>query len=269
MSFFSIVKNFLNIFADTLYPEDLACAACGRELAGPDEFSLCPECKKSLEFNTSFCAKCGAHMERGEEECSVCRAEERVFTTARAACVYAGAAKDMAVTLKNGNAWIAKSLSAIMAERWPYGDIAFDGCMAVPIDKRRLAERGFNQSALIAKELCAILNKKNNGTEETKKDDENQISDKKENAENKDIKFADGLIKIKHTQKQALLSGADRAANVRGAYALAPGCSDLTGKAILLIDDIYTTGATVSECAAAILKGGAAAVYVYAFATGR
>jgi len=262
MSFSSVFKKAASLFADTLYPENLACAACGRELREAGEFSLCPGCRETLEFHDDFCAK----------------SEEHTFTQSRAACVYAGSARDMVVALKNGNAWVAKTLALIMAGRFPYknpsdnnnpaanedsnknydnenppdkANITFDYCMAVPIDKKRLAERGFNQSILIAKELCRLLN--NNSTLHTPNS----------------TLYIDGLAKIKHTEKQSLLSGAERAANVKGAYGLSPACPDLSGKTVLLIDDVFTTGATVSECSSAILKGGAAAVYIYAFATGR
>ena len=304
----------MKIFADTLYPEDLACAACGRELREPSEFSLCPDCRKTLEFNKRFCVKCGAHIKRGSvepadsgnpatgnaadeaepaenaaEKCKHCAEEEHAFTMSRAACVYGGSARDMVVALKNGNAWVAKRLALIMAARYPYKDIHIDACMAVPIDKRRLAQRGFNQSALIAKELCKELSKMSLRAEARAEASQSQpiknsppgngaVEDGgivKEtptelfNFQLSTFNFVDGLAKIKHTEKQALLSGAERAANVKGAYALSPSCPDISGKTILLIDDVFTTGATVSECATAILSGGATAVYVYAFATGR
>jgi predicted amidophosphoribosyltransferase len=99
---------------------------------------------------------------------------------------------------------------------------------------RRLAERGFNQSLLLARELLA----------------QSSLL----------ARLAPTLLRrTRHTRPQVELSGPERAANVRGAFAVAPGAR-LQGLSVLLIDDVRTTGATLFECAAALRGAGAARV---------
>ena len=92
--------------------------------------------------------------------------------------------------------------------------------MPVPISKKRLSFRGYNQSLLISKEIAKLTKIELN---------------------------ADCLVKVKNTVKQSTLNKEDRAKNVVNAYKLING-NILKNKKILLIDDIYTTGNTVNEC---------------------
>jgi len=108
---------------------------------------------------------------------------------------------------------------------------AFDVIVPVPISKRRLRERGFNQSLIICRALAHELDKP----------------------------CAELLSKTRHTREQRLLSKEERRMNVRGAYA-ALGVRD---KRILLVDDVLTTGATALACRRTLLEAGAAQVTVF------
>lgn len=96
----------------------------------------------------------------------------------------------------------------------------YDIIIPVPISKKRLKQRGYNQSYLIAKELAKILNI----------EVDNQI-----------------LQKIKNNSAQSILNKNEREHNVKNVYKLFSN-KNIIGKKILLIDDIYTTGSTVNEC---------------------
>jgi predicted amidophosphoribosyltransferase len=270
------------LLSDALCPEEFKCISCGAELREAREFCLCPRCREILEFNKRFCQTCGVRLKDEADYCQTCKASPRAFVLARAACVYSGAARDMTVALKNGNGWIAKHLAGIMAARYPYGGVVFGACMPVPVEKKRLAERGFNQSALIAKALCRILTETTTtktattGTTTTETPTTGTPTTgtaatetpKTETGGARGLRYIDGLLKIKSTEKQSLLSAKTRAENIKGVFALSPKCPNISGQTVLLIDDVYTTGATVSECAKILLRGGAKAVYVYTFATG-
>ncbi len=113
-------------------------------------------------------------------------------------------------------------------------NIAIDFVIAVPVSFKRYLERGYNQSSLIAQEISKELNIKQ-------------------------LKFC--LIKTKHNQRQSELPHYKRAQNAKSAYkVLFPKC--LKGKTVLLIDDIFTTGATVNECSKELKKAGAVKVIV-------
>lgn len=103
---------------------------------------------------------------------------------------------------------------------------SYDTIIPVPISKKRKKERGYNQSLLIAKELVKQVNK-----------------------EKKTLSLCvDALEKIKNIVPQSTLDKENRLQNVQGVYQL-KNKEQLIGKKILLIDDIYTTGSTVKECA--------------------
>lgn len=105
----------------------------------------------------------------------------------------------------------------------------FDIITWVPISRRRLRKRGYDQSQLLAQRIADKL----------------------------DVPCVRMLKKIRHTKAQSKLKGeSERRANVLGAYAVCPGVS-VEGRRILLVDDVLTTGATMSECARMLLTAGA------------
>ncbi len=112
----------------------------------------------------------------------------------------------------------------------------YDFIIAVPISKERRRERGYNQTDLIAEDFAHIT-----GTQLKK----------------------DILMKTKHNQRQSELSTKERLANVRGVYRIDDDFK-VDKKSILLIDDIYTTGSTVNECAKILKQAGAKRVHVLA-----
>jgi len=115
-----------------------------------------------------------------------------------------------------------------------------DMIVPVPLHPRRYAERGFNQAKPIADALAEGLN----------------------------TLVADALIRKKYTTKQARLSKKDREHNVRGAFHVV-GSELIKGKNVLVVDDVYTTGATMAECAEVLKKSGAKRVYGFTLARGK
>ena len=136
------------------------------------------------------------------------------------------------------------SLTAIFGEwmadalRRHWGDASPDFLIPVPLHRARLRERGFNQALLLAREL----------SRRTGIPCGQRI-----------------LLKGKPTLPQVNLSGSEREKGVRGAFQMTDrGC--LKGKSILLVDDVYTTGATVNECSKVLMSGGAGRVDVLTLA---
>ena len=112
-----------------------------------------------------------------------------------------------------------------------------DYLMPVPLHQNRLKARGFNQAALLSMELAKIMN----------------------------IPAIDGLVRVRDTAPQYGLSSKERAKNLENAIALKEGF-DPSGASILLVDDIYTTGATARACECALKNAGAKRVEMVAFA---
>ena len=132
---------------------------------------------------------------------------------------------------------LAKPLAQIMAGAWPEWEHKPDAILPIPLHRRRQRRRGFNQSALLAVHLGRQL----------------------------DIPVNQQAMKrVRHTNPQTGLSPKDRLENVRGAFLADSRLVD--NKQILLIDDVYTTGATMSAAAGALLASGAAGVSAFCLA---
>ena len=127
---------------------------------------------------------------------------------------------------------LADPLSHCMAQYLRKHPMSFDVIVPVPIHKQRLRERGYNQSSLLAKRLGYMIRKP----------------------------VVEGdLLRTKHTPSQAKSASLDqRRTNIRNAF----NCigSDLTGKRVLLIDDVCTSGSTLDSCAISLKKAGATSV---------
>lgn len=217
-----IISGFLNL----LFPP--RCRICGRK---SDE-AICVCCFETLpRINGSICMKCGKPCHRTVDECRECSGKRLHFSLARSGGSYKDGLKKAIHELKYKNGkklvpHLAKFVSTSASDLIRDADaIAF-----VPLSKRKEAKRGYNQSKLIADELSLIFNKP----------------------------MYHGLVKVKEIPEQNKLGLAGRSANVRGAFT---ATSPIRGK-IILIDDVYTTGSTVNECALALRKAGAREICV-------
>jgi ComF family protein len=137
----------------------------------------------------------------------------------------------------NGQFGLAKPLAQLMLEAWPQWNLTADLVIPIPLHTQRYKERGYNQSALLAKYLCQKL----------------QIP-----------WDAHALTRAKYTTPQVGLSAKDRSLNVKGAF-IAKN-EKVKGKSILLIDDVCTTGATLSAAAKTLLSANAKMVSSYCLA---
>ena len=151
----------------------------------------------------------------------------------RSPLVYDGEVKKLIYKLKFGKkTYIAQTLGALMADK--FIECGFDSeiIVFVPMTDEEVKKRGFNQAELLAYEVGNRLN----------------------------IAVLPALVKVKDTSQQKELKGKDRASNLDGAFACA--FEQVKGRKILLIDDVFTTGATANECAKTLLKAKAREVCV-------
>ena len=205
--------------------------------------TLSPQAWGSLRFiSAPFCVACGVPLEIdvGKDiRCAICVTENKNYDVARAALVYDDASRSLILGFKHGD----QTQTVVSFIPWLFQAgreqiAAAEMIMPVPLHRWRLLHRRYNQSALIARALGRASGK---------------------------TVIQDGLIRTRATPTQGHLKAGERTRNVRNAFAVREGI-DVNGKNILVIDDVYTTGSTVSECARALKDAGAATVNVLTLA---
>jgi len=215
------------VLLDLVFPR--RCVVCGADGA-----VLCGGCEAGLERLTgSRCERCGAPTAWPVERCRECAGRRVAFASARAAVAYDDAAKRLVGAWKERG---QRKLAAIAAE-------LVDGAVArpcaytltfVPADENRLLERGHNPAQRLAIELGIRWQ----------------------------LPVVPLLVRAPGRAAQKGLTLAERRKNVRGAFA----ATGPVPRTVVLVDDVYTSGATVSAAATALRKGGARRVEVVTFA---
>jgi len=207
------------------------CPICDAPSGDSDYPPLCSSCWGGIApYAGPRCEICGTPFpsEHGKV-CGECIIKRPPFKKAFSYALYGGAIEEAVKGLKFSK---LKKLSGPLGKfvtTLPLPEA--DGIAAVPLSKKGLLARGFNQSLLIGKELSRARGVP---------------------------LFPNALIKIRETKPQALLPKKERLANLKGAFR-AEG--ELAGKTVILVDDVMTTGATLAECSKALLKAGAEEVF--------
>lgn len=217
------------------------CPACRVIVGGDGRF--CLSCWQQLAFiTTPQCARCGMpfdHDRGAGAECGPCLAQRPRFTSARAALVYGGPARQVLLALKHGD---RQHLATVMARHMARaaGTLLGPDALLVPVPLHwvRLWRRGFNQAALLARALA--------------------------NASDTPL-AVDALRRVRATPTSQGLGRKARAANVRGVFRVADR-GQVRGRRIVLVDDVLTTGATAEACTRILTRAGASEVHVLTFA---
>lgn len=216
---------------EALFPQIIKCIFCGEE---SEQVGVCDECYSTLPFiSGKTCMFCGGRLTGDEEVCYDCKSHEILFNQNFCVFEYIDQVKSKILSFKqNGIKNIGYVFADFMLEKFKSLDIDFDLVTPVPIHENRLKERGFNQSEILASGIKSFCGKV-------------------------DINI---FTRIKDTPHQTGLSRENREMNLDGAFVVQKG-SKLKDKNILLIDDIYTTGSTLNECAKSLFLAGAKSVY--------
>jgi len=205
------------------------CAACG----GGEEL-LCSTCRNALRrLGDPLCARCGAPTAWPVGRCRECAGRRLAFATARAAVAYDGPARPLVAAWKErGLRPLAREFAALVAETVPRPSV--DELTFVPGDPERSLKRGQNAAEALAREL----------------------------ARRWDVPVGPLLVRAEPARPQRGLTRDERRRNVRGSFAAVAG----RGRRVALVDDVYTTGATVGAAAAELRRAGARVIHVVTFA---
>lgn len=215
---------------DFLFPR--RCMGCGRE----GDF-LCAGCAAALPVpQAPLCPRCGLPL-LSAASCADCSHLSPAIEGIRSPYLHEGLARDLVHALKYDHfKALAGPAARLMARYLEARPLPADLLVAVPIHPKRLRRRGYNQAELIARKLSGLTG----------------------------MPLAGGaLVRIRDTGSQVALGAQARRQNVAAAFVCRSG--GLTGKRILLIDDVCTTGATLGACAEALRVAGAAGVWGFTF----
>lgn len=216
--------RILDIVKDLVLPQGLYCNCCGKYTDDKRRYGLCDHCIEHMNFETIRI--------RFPKDCNV--------SSGMAAMKYGLYEKKLIFSLKyNGKTYMAPVLARIMydamlselASKKSCKLLKTDLIVPVPISRERLKKRGFNQMEKVGRHLSGLTG----------------------------IPMDDNLLKrVRETTAQRALSPIERKNNMFDAFSVNPDrLKKLQGKSILLIDDIYTTGATAAECCKVMAKAGA------------
>lgn len=240
-----MLRRLLAPLLDTLFPP--ICYLCREYLPGTDGVQLCAGClAKTPPLLSPKCSCCGEPFKTpagADHLCGACITTPPPFSSARAALLFEGSSRELIHQFKYGKRVLLRRPLGLLAAAH-LDDFARDFkaelIVPVPLHSKRLRQRGFNQAILLGEifsQRWGVPLSRNN------------------------------LRRIRWTEPQVNLGAAERAANVKGAFAVSRA-EEIAGLRILLVDDVYTTGSTVKECCRVLRKGGAAEVAVVTIARG-
>lgn len=227
-----IFEKFLSFFIPH------RCLVCREEVLSKN--TLCSKCWPKLSFiSQPFCEACGLPFDFEIEKntlCGSCLEKRPSFDKARAAFHYGGASKDLILKFKHGDAtelapafanWLSTAGRDFLAEAEVF--------VPIPLHWTRLLKRRYNQAALLSRHLSLIREKPHRPL---------------------------GLKRIRATSSQGGLSKLQRRQNVEGVFYVPESESNyIKGKKVVLVDDVFTSGATISSAARALKNAGAESVF--------
>lgn len=200
--------------------------------------NICPCCEDIIDYDCDFCDKCRNQLSLYDSDFRISYVDE--FT---AYCYYEGEIRHAVWKFKitpKGNCYYAFAFGILQSLRRRKLTNRIDGIAYIPMTKAAQRKRGYNQVYLMAKELHYLMN----------------------------IPVYDILVKVRNTRSQKSLSAIERKNNLTGVFSVSDKI-DVKGKRLLLIDDVCTTGSTLSEAARTLKEAGAAEIIAATFAKTR
>ncbi len=228
-------ENLLNM----LYPKNIKCIFCGRDILNFDKQPYCDECAKEKIFNVgNRCMYCDVKIPDDNIVCDFCKKRKKTFEKAYCPLIYKDDAKKAILRFKSDNArYLAKPFAKLICDRITADNIKIDIVIPVPVHAKTRRVRGYNQSEVLATEIAEILNVP---------------------------MLASVVTKDKVTIDQKTLPYHDRLKNVEECFTLRDK-EAIKDKNVLIVDDVMTTGSTLNAVSRT-LAGYSNHVYVSAIA---
>jgi len=224
-----LLYSILNLF----FPSN--CVYCGGKISYADN-NLCQDCLGSIDLIENQCQRCSGLIINGN--CEICSDREFYIEKNVTIAEYSGVMKEILHYYKFSNSKrLYKHISKLASERLLNSRIKFDLITSVPMNRKKKWKRGYNQSELVAKELSKKFS----------------------------IPYKKLLSEKKNSDAQRNLGYTERFLNVINRYSLKKKIG-LNDRNILIIDDVFTTGATLNECSRMLSMNGSNRVFSLTFA---
>lgn len=234
----------LRMLIDLLYPR--ICQACSAKIKGYEK-NICDECSKKIKMRRPpFCVTCGRQLHGLPEDlltCRDCEEEHPFFDRAYSVCLYDDTVKRLVHSFKYRKMTsLKKDLTSLMLDFMKKYNVAKHAelVLSVPMHPKKLFSREINHSDILAKNIAEALN----------------------------LRYVPHIIrKIKHTPQQTTLERQKRIKNIFGSFSVR-NAEPIKNKNLLIVDDLFTTGSTVNECARILKNAGAKSIEVITLARG-
>jgi len=238
--------GFIEKGLEILYPSNIHCLFCGSAIDNTRPYALCDTCMEKFHWlGDKTCGKCGKLLpdDYRHDLCYDCRAFPRAFEKGYTCVQYGLYERGLMMDYKyRGKSYIGRKLGDILYDRMALENFHADYIVPVPMHEKKQQKRGYNQAAIMAKRLARRMEA---------------------------VYIGNLLARCRETKPMKGLGSFERQENLRGAFAVQRGNRyAITGKDILLVDDIYTTGSTMDQCSKILLEAGANQVFALSFAAG-
>lgn len=225
------------IISELFFPSSIKCICCDGELRKSNKYCLCDKC--DINYNTKFCLTCGRSIQNLAEYCNICMDKSWAFTEARSSLEYADKIKSIIYKFKYDNGkYLAPILAEFMLDTFYSAEWSIDYITYVPLHKKRQKARGYNQAELLANVISKTI----------------------------EVPVVKLLEKTTNKTNLAKLNSKERENIIADSFSFSSKL-DIKSKRVLIIDDVFTTGATTNECAKILKTKSCSDIYVLTFAS--
>ncbi|WP_455539651.1 ComF family protein [Terrisporobacter sp.] len=240
------LKETIKLLINYIYPRNITCIICDNPIKLNNSYSLCKNCYEELYFILDGCHKCGKPIVNFNFEreslitCNYCYNKTFYFDKVISCIAYNNVSKKLILDYKYKNkTYLCKYIVQIMKEKFLLEEIQADYILFVPLHKKRLKKRGFNQSERIANKLSELL----------------------------DIPVLDCIDRVKNTKRLYNMNKKTREKELKNGFKVKDNIYLIKNKNVILIDDIFTTGSTVNEISKILKINLVSNIYVFTLLT--
>ncbi len=220
------IKQIIKTLINYIYPKNITCIICNNPIKLNNSYSLCKDCFEEVNFISDGCSKCGKsiitrNMERESLIHCNYRYNKKFYFDRVVSCVeYNETSKKIVFNLKYKNqTYLCKYIAGLLQEKIKREYIEVDYIVFVPLHKKRLRKRGFNQSQKIASHLGKLL----------------------------DMPVINCIERTRNTKRLYNMNKEQREHELKNVFVVNNNINTIKNKKVILIDDIFTTGSTVNE----------------------